>query len=161
MLKHCTFKILFLSGGWLEARLCGTMSSCMWPRKNINQFFVLFIGLTLLYTPHNCIPIPLIQSPLKSRVAYLHLLDFVFLLLYRCCLESMAPLSSCWHNDPKSLELVCKPLRACVVCTPECPILVSSNLSLLLKISVFQFSHYFPLFFQTPPIQNPTWRSES
>lgn len=38
--RRALVKILFLSGGWLEAHLCGTMSSCMWPWKNINQFYL-------------------------------------------------------------------------------------------------------------------------
>ncbi len=41
-------KVLFLLGGSLEARLYGTMSSCMWPVKVHHTVLCLFVVLTWL-----------------------------------------------------------------------------------------------------------------
>lgn len=42
------------------------------------------------------------------------------------------------HNDPERLELVCKPLCACFVCTPECRIFASSDFFFFLLFKVTQ-----------------------
>lgn len=65
--------------------------------------------------PHHCISLPLIQSPLKIIcVAYYICLSVVFLWLLSQRFGSLL-LLLVNQNDPERLELVCKPLRACVV----------------------------------------------